>query len=77
MCYGHCHNELPVIGKSFDIGVDGHNFEPWSLEEIEAKMNTLPQGHVITKVWPGKEAGSTVHEYGCKCGFCYIGGTQA
>jgi calcineurin-like phosphoesterase family protein len=70
MLYGHSHNELPVVGKSFDIGVDGHNFEPWSLEEIEAKMKTLPQAHVITNVWPGKEApepptqavdGSTYH----------------
>ena len=38
MLYGHSHGELPVIGKSFDIGVDGHNFEPWSLEEIETEM---------------------------------------
>jgi len=87
--YGHSHNELPVVGKSFDIGVDGHNFAPWSLEEIEAKMATLPQAHIITKVWPGKEApemptdhatkqymagnGSTVHEPGCPCGWCKMG----
>ena len=56
MLYGHSHNELPVIGKSFDIGVDGHDFEPWSLEEIEAEMAKRPQHHVIDKnnVWPGK-----------------------
>lgn len=36
--YGHSHGELPGLGKSFDIGVDCHNFTPWSLEEIEAKM---------------------------------------
>ena len=56
MVYGHSHNELPVVGKSFDIGVDGHNFEPWSLEEIESKMATLPQHHVIdaSNCWPGK-----------------------
>lgn len=41
MLYGHSHNELPVVGKSFDIGVDGHDFEPWSLEEIESKMAAL------------------------------------
>jgi calcineurin-like phosphoesterase family protein len=77
MLYGHSHNELPVVGKSFDIGVDGHNFEPWSLEEIEAKMETLPQAHVITKVWPGKGPGSTVHSVGCTCGFCKMGSTRA
>lgn len=91
MCFGHSHNELPVIGKSFDIGVDGHNFEPWSLEEIEAKMNTLPQGHIIEKVWPGKEFpkpdfepdtkyrhGSTVHFHpaGETCGFCKAGANR-
>lgn len=57
MLYGHSHNELPVVGKSFDVGVDGHNFEPWSLEEVAARMETLTQHHVITpkQAWPGKE----------------------
>jgi calcineurin-like phosphoesterase family protein len=57
MCFGHSHNELPVVGKSFDIGVDGHNFEPWSLEEIESAMSRLSQHHIIdaSNVWPGKE----------------------
>jgi hypothetical protein len=43
---------LPPLGKSFDIGVEGHNYEPWSLEEIERKMSTL-DAHVIPagKVW--------------------------
>jgi calcineurin-like phosphoesterase family protein len=58
MVYGHSHNELPVVGKSFDIGVDGHNFSPWSLEEIEKKMATLQQGHLITKL-PGKDVEMT------------------
>lgn len=50
--YGHSHGELPSHGKSFDIGVDCHNFEPWSLEEIAAKMETL-SAHVIApdKLW--------------------------
>jgi calcineurin-like phosphoesterase family protein len=57
MCFGHSHDELPVVGKSFDIGVDGHDYFPWSLKEIKAKMDTLEQGHVIKPedVWPGKE----------------------
>jgi calcineurin-like phosphoesterase family protein len=51
--YGHSHNGLAGLGKSFDIGVDGHNFTPWSLEEIEAKMATLPQHHVIDNTGAG------------------------
>jgi calcineurin-like phosphoesterase family protein len=41
----------------WDIGVDSHNFEPWSLEEIAAKMVTKISNHVITpdKLWLGKE----------------------
>jgi len=55
--FGHSHGELKTTGKSFDIGVDCHDFEPWSMQEIEAEMAKRPQGHVITpdKVWPGKE----------------------
>ena len=54
--FGHSHQELPPMGKSFDIGVEGHNYRPWSLEEIDAKMKTLGQHHVITKdsLWNGK-----------------------
>lgn len=80
MLYGHSHNELPVIGKSFDVGVDGHNYEPWTLEEIEAKMETLVCDQVITKPWPGKHlvkgAGSTYHSHvaGETCGFCRASG---
>jgi calcineurin-like phosphoesterase family protein len=47
MLYGHSHGELSEQGLSFDVGVDSHNFEPWSMEEIEAKMATLKQNHVI------------------------------
>lgn len=54
MLFGHSHGELTVRGKSFDIGVDCHNFEPWTLEEIEVEMEKRPQGHLITEAWPGK-----------------------
>lgn len=37
--FGHSHGELKHPGMAFDIGVDCHNYEPWSLEEIEAEMN--------------------------------------
>jgi calcineurin-like phosphoesterase family protein len=48
--YGHSHNALPqaIAGQtkdestlSFDIGVDTHNFYPWSIEEVAEKMKTL------------------------------------
>lgn len=39
--FGHHHGALEPYGLSFDIGVDTHNFYPWSLEEVEEKMNTL------------------------------------
>lgn len=33
--HGHSHNSLkPIIPHRLDVGVDGHNFFPWSLEEI-------------------------------------------
>jgi calcineurin-like phosphoesterase family protein len=54
--YGHSHGDLPGVGKSFDIGVDCNNFTPWSIEEIAARMDKLPNHHVIPeeKRWPGK-----------------------
>jgi calcineurin-like phosphoesterase family protein len=51
--YGHSHNGLPGLGKSFDIGVDGHDFTPWSLEEIEARMSRLSQHHTIDNTGAG------------------------
>ena len=45
--YGHSHGALAGLGKSFDIGVDSHDFSPWSLEEIEAEMEKRPQHHTI------------------------------
>jgi len=54
--YGHSHNALPGLGKSFDIGVDGNNFYPWSIEQIEKKMSTLEQHHTIDNTGrPGGE----------------------
>jgi calcineurin-like phosphoesterase family protein len=40
--YGHSHGTLPEDPhfKSFDVGVDSHNFTPWSMEEIAKKMAT-------------------------------------
>lgn len=40
--FGHSHGNWKGTGKSFDVGVDGHNYYPWSYEEVIAKMETLP-----------------------------------
>jgi len=39
--FGHTHNKLPPHGLSFDCGVDGHNFTPWSLDEVGLKIKEL------------------------------------
>jgi calcineurin-like phosphoesterase family protein len=41
--FGHSHGRLPPLGKSFDVGVDNHNFYPWSLDEIKEKINSLEE----------------------------------
>jgi calcineurin-like phosphoesterase family protein len=46
--YGHSHGALTGLGKSFDIGVDGHGFSPWSMEEIETEMEKRPSHHTIS-----------------------------
>lgn len=47
--YGHSHGTLPDLGNlSFDVGVDSHNFYPWSFEEIAAEMGKrkfIPNDH--------------------------------
>ncbi|MEW5901278.1 MAG: phosphoesterase [Acidobacteriota bacterium] len=40
--FGHSHGRLPAIGKSLDVGVVGHDFSPWSWEEIKAYMADRP-----------------------------------
>ncbi len=47
--YGHSHGHLESWGKSFDVGVDSHNFYPWSFEEIKTKMATLPDNFNLIK----------------------------
>lgn len=51
--YGHSHSALPGLGRSFDIGVDGNNFTPWAIEEIVAKMKTIPPHHTINNTGEG------------------------
>ena len=40
--FGHSHGRLPALGKSLDVGVDGHDFAPWSWEEVKAYMADRP-----------------------------------
>lgn len=37
--FGHSHGKLEGVGKQMDIGVDTHNFYPYSLREIEDIMS--------------------------------------
>jgi calcineurin-like phosphoesterase family protein len=40
--FAHSHGRLEAIGKSQDVGVDTHNFFPYSLDEITAIMKGRP-----------------------------------
>ena len=50
--YGHSHGRLENFGKSFDVGVDCHNFFPWSFKEVKQKMSTLPDNFNLVKKAP-------------------------
>ena len=39
--FGHSHGMLEPYGLSFDVGVDTHDYYPYSLDEVENKMKTL------------------------------------
>jgi len=39
--YGHSHGTIPSFGKSFDVGVDTHDFYPYSWDEVKRKMASL------------------------------------
>lgn len=46
--FGHSHGRLEPIGKSLDVGVDGHNFYPYSFGEIEQIMaNRLDNPNLV------------------------------
>jgi len=48
--FGHSHGRLESIGKTLDVGVDSHNFYPWSLEEVIEYMATRPDNPAYTKI---------------------------
>lgn len=39
--FGHNHGRLSNYGKSFDVGVDAHNYRPISFDEVKMYMDTL------------------------------------
>lgn len=43
MLYGHSHGTLPGNSQSLDVGVDAWDFRPVTLDEILARMATLPK----------------------------------
>lgn len=47
--YGHSHGGLEPIGKSLDVGVDGHAFYPWSFDEIRKYMKDRPDNPYLVK----------------------------
>lgn len=36
--HGHCHNNLPRHGRSIDVCIAGHDYKPWSFEEVKQIM---------------------------------------
>lgn len=40
--YGHSHNTLPGNNQSLDVGVDCWDYRPVNIDEIRARLKTLP-----------------------------------
>jgi len=51
--YGHSHTRLPGNSRSLDVGVDAWNYVPVDIEQIRARMATLPE-------WKPEEIGPEV-----------------
>lgn len=56
LLYGHSHGKLPGMGKSFDAGVDCHDFYPWSLRQITEVMEGLPDNPGFIAIKREREA---------------------
>jgi len=40
--FGHSHNTIEGIGKSMDVGLDTHNYIPYTWEEIDKLLYPIP-----------------------------------
>ena len=47
--FGHSHGKLLSIGKQMDVGVDTHNFYPYSFSEISKIMETKEDNEDLVK----------------------------
>ena|ERR1035437_7524737 len=47
--YGHSHGKLEGVGKSMDVGVDTHEYYPYSFEEIKKIMSTKEDNFNLIK----------------------------
>ena len=47
--FGHSHGELKGVGKQMDIGVDTHNFYPYSFNEIKRIMSKKEDNFNLVK----------------------------
>lgn len=64
--YGHSHGNLPPLGKSFDVGVDAWDLKPINIEQVKAKMDSLPTLGILLSCRP-KGSGveiTQIHEHG-------------
>jgi calcineurin-like phosphoesterase family protein len=41
-CHGHSHGTLPEYGRSMDVGVDAWDYFPVSLNDVVARLGTVP-----------------------------------
>lgn len=47
--YGHSHGRLEGVGKAMDVGVDTHNYYPYSWDEIKAIMADKPDNFNLVR----------------------------
>lgn len=40
--HGHSHGKLKPLTRRLDVGVDTHNFRPWSWDQIKVKFKLMP-----------------------------------
>lgn len=41
--HGHCHGKLTKKTRRLDVGVDSHDYRPWSLSEVFQELKVVPK----------------------------------